>query len=56
MQIQKFLQINVRVSGVLKHPLVWETNPQLLKIAQMCRILKCTMSQSKDQDIFIFII
>lgn len=40
MQIQIVLQINVRVSGVLKHPLVWETNPQLLKIDQMCRNIK----------------
>lgn len=56
MQIQIFLQINVRVSGVLKHPLVWETNPQLLKIDQMCRNIKVHNVPEQGPSTFIFII
>lgn len=55
MQIQNFLQINVRVSGVLKHPLVWETNPQLLKIAQMCQNIKVHNVPEQGPSTFIFI-
>lgn len=53
MQIQNFLQINVRV--YLSILLCEKPTRSFSKLPKCARILKCTMSQSKDQDIFIFI-